>query len=239
MPNLRCKALLLAAGLGTRLRPLTNTIPKCLIPVDGKPLLDYWFDAISKVAIQDVLINTHHLRHKVQEYLETKRSNTLCITEFYEPTLLGSAGTIHANADWMEDADHCVVIYADNFSDVDLGNLIARHVDSHAEFTMLLFEAPDPTQCGIVELDEQQYVTRFEEKPSKPRSKLANAGIYVMSAALYRDIGNMNAFDLGLDVLPNLVGRIHGLVHPGYHRDVGTYESLAKIEADLGLRVAR
>src|SRR5688572_2010248 len=96
------KVLLLAGGLGTRLRPLTDSVPKCLVPVAGRPLLDYWFDAFADAGIRDVLINTHHLPDRVRAYL-ARRNDTgrFRVCESYEPVLLGSAGTVHANRDWI------------------------------------------------------------------------------------------------------------------------------------------
>src|SRR6185369_5050861 len=95
------KALILAAGLGTRLRPLTNTIPKCLVPIGGKPLLEYHLDSLSKHGIKDVLINTHYLPEQVEEYIAAYRKNHshISITTCFEKELLGSAGTLKANED--------------------------------------------------------------------------------------------------------------------------------------------
>src|SRR5688500_6397317 len=94
----RSNVLLLAAGLGTRLRPLTDTVPKCLVPIAGKPLLDYWFDSLERAGVRDVLINTHHLRDAVRTHLDAvAEARPLRLGETYEPVLLGSAGTVHAN----------------------------------------------------------------------------------------------------------------------------------------------
>src|SRR5687767_4417606 len=115
------KSLLLAGGLGTRLRPLTDTTPKCLVPIRGRPLLDYWFDAFVRAGIADVLINTHHLPDQVRAYIGQKNaSGQFRVAEAYEPTLLGSAGTHHANRDWIKTGDTALIVYADNLSDVDL-----------------------------------------------------------------------------------------------------------------------
>lgn len=237
MKNPKIKALLLAAGLGTRLCPLTDKLPKCLIPFNNKPLLDFWLDSIEETGIQEVLINTHRHRRLVQEYLDTRRKNNFVIHEAFEPHLLGSAGTISANLDWISTSDYCVIVYADNFSDVDLKNVILDHITSNSEITMLLFEAPDPTQCGIVELDDEGFIKQFQEKPKNPTTNLANGGVYVMSANIINEIEKMNAFDLGHDVFPRLIGKIRGFIHQGYHRDIGTFESLSKIESELNIRV--
>jgi mannose-1-phosphate guanylyltransferase len=229
----RTKALLLAGGLGTRLRPLTDRLPKCLVPIAGKALLDYWLESIERAGIEDVLINTHHLRPQVWEHCaERMRTRPrLRIHETYEPALLGSAGTLHANAGWMDDADDCVIIYADNLSNVALTDLLTAHRAHGAPLTMMLFRHPFPEQAGIVELDADGRVVSFVEKPSQPASDLANAGLYALDALTYREIAAQDAFDIGFDVLPRYVGRMRGWLFEGYHRDIGTLEALEQARA--------
>lgn len=231
-PN-RTRCVLLAAGLGTRLRPLTETVPKCLVDIVGKPLLGYWFDALERAGIRDVLVNTHHLREPVQAYLaQVERERGFRIVEAYEPKLLGSAGTLAANRAFADGADECVIVYADNLSDLDLGALLAFH-RSHADpFTMVLFRTSRPRECGIAALDADGRVVEFVEKPAEPRSDLANAGVYVVSADAYREIADQRAFDLGFDVLPRFVGRMRGFAHSGYHRDIGHLAALEQARAD-------
>jgi mannose-1-phosphate guanylyltransferase len=229
----RAKALLLAGGLGTRLRPITETVPKCLVPVAGRPMLDYWLDALERAGIGEVLLNTHHHRDQVRDWID--RSNAargVRVTEAWEPELLGSAGTVHANRGWADDADEIVVIYADNLSTVDLAQVLAFHRAGDAPMTMLLFRTPYPKQCGIATLDASGRVTAFVEKPEHPESDLANAGLYVLSAGAWREIADMAAFDFGFDVIPRFVGRMRGMPFDGYHRDIGNHDALAAANAD-------
>lgn len=230
----RVKAILLAGGLGTRLRPITDTITKCLVPVAGRPLLDYWFDALQRAGIRDVLINTHHLPDQVRSYISEKNLAGWNVQEAWEPKLLGSAGTIRANRAWCDDADHCLIIYADNLSTVDLGQFMEFHQSHSDPFTMLLFQTPNPTACGIATVDEQQRIIQFVEKPKQPTGNLANGGVYAWTSDAYREIADCNAFDLGFDVLPRFVGRMRGWPFSGYHLDIGTPENLAKANADVG-----
>lgn len=222
----RTKALLLAAGLGTRLRPLTDTTPKCLVEIAGRPLLDYWFDALGQAGVHDVLINTHHLPGPVRRFLEQKNRQGFAVLESFEPALLGSAGTIAAHSGWADDAHDVLIIYADNLSDIDLAELLREHRRHGQPMTMLLFHAPDPRACGIASLDARQRIVGFEEKPAAPQSDLANAGVYAVTAAAWREIAAMTAFDIGFDVLPRFVGRMQGHLHNGYHRDIGTLAAL-------------
>lgn len=230
----RVKALLLAGGLGTRLRPLTETVPKCLIEVGGRPMLDYWIDALEAAGIDEALLNTHHLREKVKPWLDAANARReLTVVEAYEPTLLGSAGTVTANRDWANDAREILVIYADNLSDIDLAAFVAFHRSHLDPMSMALFRTPFPEKCGIATLDAEDRVTAFTEKPDHPQSDLANAGLYVLDAVAWREIADMQAFDFGFDVIPAFVGRMRGYRHEGYHRDIGTHESLAQAQSDV------
>jgi mannose-1-phosphate guanylyltransferase len=225
------RALLLAGGLGTRLRPLTETTPKCLIPVAGKRILDYWTEALDRAGIAEALLNTHHHADQVRDYIaEVNARGGVQLTEAYEPELLGSAGTVHANRDWAR--GDVVVIYADNLSDMDLGAFVAAHQGHAHPMTMALFHTPYPEKCGIATLSEEGVVSEFIEKPERPASDLANAGLYVLSQDAWSEIADMDVFDFGFDVIPAFVGRMQGYRHEGYHRDIGTHESLAQAEAD-------
>jgi NDP-sugar pyrophosphorylase family protein len=227
------KALLLAAGLGTRLRPLTDTVPKCLVPIAGKPLIDYWFDALERAGIEEAVINTHHLPDLVRAHLEKVRAERrLVVRESYEPKLLGSAGTVHANRALADGADEVLIIYADNLSSVDLAELIAFHRSHPDPVTMLLFHTPYPKQCGIAELDGEGRVVEFVEKPEHPKSDLANGGLYVVDASIYREMADKNVFDIGFDILPTFVGRMRGYRFDGYHRDMGNLAAVEQAQID-------
>lgn len=231
--GVRCKALLLAGGMGTRLRPLTDTVPKCLVPVAGKPLLDYWLDALTAADIVDVLINTHHLREQVRSYIaQANATRPLTLTEAWEPALLGSAGTVHANRDWADNADAVAIIYGDNISTVNLGAMVDFHRSHDDPVTMLVFRTDHPNQCGIATLDADDRVIHFVEKPNEPASNLANAGVYIVNADTWLEIADMNVRDFGFDVLPKFVGKMRAFVFDGYHRDIGTPQALAQAEAD-------
>ncbi len=227
------KALLLAGGLGTRLRPLTDTVPKCLVPIAGRPLLDVWVECLAAAGIREARINTHALAELVRAYIgQVNIGGRLRLAESHEPVLLGSAGTVTANADLADGAEQVVIIYADNFSDIDLRPLIAFHRQHDDPVTMVLFRAPDPRACGIAELDGEGRVVSFVEKPDRPASDLANAGLYVVDAAAYREIAALKAFDLGFEVIPRFVGRMRGWIWDGYYLDIGTHEALKRAERD-------
>jgi mannose-1-phosphate guanylyltransferase len=228
------RVLLLAGGLGTRLKPITDTVPKCLVPIAGRPLLDYWLDLFREAGLREIRINTHHLPEAVRSYMaEVNATGRFRISESYEPTLLGSAGTVAANRDLADGVRDVLIVYADNLSDVDLGALIDFHQSHGDPMTMMLFHAPRPENCGIATLDAEKRVIRFIEKPQEPESDLANAGLYVLTADAYREVADMKAFDFGFDVLPKFVGRMRGWLWEGYHLDIGTHEALRRAERDV------
>jgi NDP-sugar pyrophosphorylase family protein len=228
------RILLLAGGFGTRLKPITDTTPKCLVPVAGRPLLDYWLDRFGEAGLREVRINTHHLPEAVRVYMAAvNRAGRFHITEAYEPTLLGSAGTVAANRDLADGARDVLIVYADNLSDVDLCAMLDFHHGHGDPMTMMLFRAPRPENCGIATLDDAKRVIRFVEKPKQPESDLANAGLYVLTADAYREVADMRAFDFGFDVLPKFVGRMRGWLWEGYHLDIGTHEALQRAEGDV------
>ena len=230
----RVSAILLAAGLGTRLRPLTDQVPKCLVPIAGRPLLDYWFDRLQDADIRDVLINTHHLPDQVEAYVASLIARSrLNVVTTYERELLGSAGTVTANRTFVQSGEECLIIYADNLSDVDLGALIVAHRSHDDPITMMLFHAPRPDQCGIAELDGSGRIVGFVEKPADPVSDLANAGVYAMNGSAFHEIADMRAFDLASDAIPAFIGRMRGWIWEGYHRDVGTHDALLQVEMDV------
>lgn len=228
------EAYVLAAGLGTRLRPLTERVPKCLIPLGGRPLLAYWFELLAAHGVTRVLLNTHHLREQVEEFVRASPA-PLEVTLTWEPKLLGSAGTLRANRAFVRRAREFFVVYADNLTNADLTALRDAHRCLGQAATLGLFETSVPSECGIVTLDADGRVTSFEEKPAWPRSNLAFAGIMVASPAIFDAIPDRVPCDLGGDVLGRLAGCIAGLELNGYLRDIGTPESYEQAQAELGL----
>ncbi|HEX3150055.1 MAG TPA: HAD-IIIA family hydrolase [Gemmataceae bacterium] len=217
------RALLLAAGNGQRLRPLTDRTPKCLLPILGRPLLDYWVDELVACGVAEARVNTHAHRSQMTSFIERiNRRGGLRLSESHEPELLGSAGAMSANADLADRTDAVLIIYADNFSTVRLEQLLAFHRCHGDGFTMLLYRPDEPRQCGIAVLNGDDRITAFVEKPVEPPGEWANAGVYVLSPDLYRQVARMGAFDIGFDVLPRLVGEMRGLRAAGYHRDIGS-----------------
>ena len=161
------RALLLAAGLGTRLRPITNTIPKCLVEVGGKTLISRWLEHLIRVGCSDVIINTHYKSEQVKKYIEKNADNfsSLDMTLSHESQLLGTAGTLLKHKSQLMNG-RVLMIHADNITDYDLFNLLDRHASRPSEclITMLLFRTDFPESCGIVELNSKGVVIDFMKK---------------------------------------------------------------------------
>ena len=227
------KAYLLAAGLGTRLRPITDTIPKCLVPICGRPLLAWWMDLFASCSVTEVLINTHYLPGPVRDFIsENNRTFPVKLVEVYEEELKGSAGTIRDNRDFVKGCDDFLIVYADNLTNADLKGMIEFHKESHSPLTMGLFHTNRPKECGIAALDGENHITEFVEKPENPKSDLANAGVYVAGAELFDHIQKSGVCDLGKDVLPKLVGRMYGFEIKDYLIDIGTMPNYEKAQTD-------
>lgn len=230
------KAFLLAAGLGTRLRPLTETIPKCLVPIQGRPLLDIWFELLRQHGIGEVLLNAHWQAEAVREYI-AGRNHGLRVTVFEEQTLLGSAGTIAAHREWVAGDDHFWVLFADVLTNADLSELLRFHRAKDVAATLGVYRVPDPQRCGIVQLDDHGVVQRFVEKPSEPCGDLAFSGVMLATPEIFEAIPPARPVDLGSTVLPRLAGRMAAYPIPDYLLDIGTMDNYSLAQSTWpGLR---
>ncbi len=228
------KAFLLAAGLGTRLRPVTEHTPKCLLPIGGQPLLDIWLDAMARAGVDEVLVNLHHLPDQVTDHLADRRRPPVVRTVF-EAELLGSAGTLWANREWVAGEEMFLAVNADNLTDFDLRALIEAQRAGRVLATLALFKAPEPSACGIVEIDADGLVVGFVEKPPVPTSDLANAGLYAFHPSVIDLLAGAAAhppLDIGYQLLPHLVGRARTVLVAGYFRDIGTIDAYRHAQAD-------
>jgi mannose-1-phosphate guanylyltransferase len=225
------KAFLLAAGVGSRLQPLTNEIPKCMVEIDGRPLLDIWLDAFERAAVDEVHVNLHHLSGIVSRHLAARSAPPVVSTSF-EPTLLGSAGTLLSKRDWISGEGMFLVCNADNLTDFDLRTLVEAHEAGGVAATLTVFRSNRPSAGGVVELDQTRRVVGFVEKPRRPRTNLVNAGMYAFSPSVLDELRGAPPLDIGYDLLPRLVGRARAVVVDGYFRDIGTPESYRQAQAD-------
>lgn len=231
------KALLLAAGLGTRLRPITERMPKCLVPIHGKPLLDYWFELLlSPVSpVERLLVNTSYLAEQVERHVALSPWRDR-VDLVHETALLGTGGTVLANRDYFGGAPF-MVVHADNLSSFDPAAFVARHQNRPAgtEITMMTFATDRPQTCGIVALDKAGVVRAFHEKVANPPGNLANGAVYIFEPTVLDFIARLGkpVIDISTEVLPAFIDRISTFHNATYHRDIGSVESLALAEAEF------
>ena len=229
------KALLLAAGLGTRLRPLTLRTPKCLVKINGRPLLDYWLENLFSGGVTEVMINLHYLSDQVEKYLE-KSPFGQQVKAVFEPELLGTAGTLFENRAFFMD-DSILLVHADNFSVFELSHFVATHKGrpEHCEITMMTFRTDAPETCGILELDNEDVVIGFHEKVAEPPGNLANGAVYILEPSVLKFIEAQGGLisDFSTQVLPHYLNRIYTFHNSNYHRDIGNMESLRKAQERL------
>lgn len=225
------KAFLLAGGLGERLRPLTLTRPKCLVLVNGVPLLEIWLDLCARHGITDVLINVSQFPALVREFLQQRRARLPRVTLRVEDAPRGNAGSVRDARAFVKNEQDFWVLYADMLTDVDLTTMAAAHRRHDGLVTMGLFRAPDPSAVGIVDLASDLRITGFREKPEDAPSNLANAGIYLARHELLACIPDGPLVDFGHHVFPSLIGRMSGHVIEDFAIDIGTPDALAAAAA--------
>jgi NDP-sugar pyrophosphorylase family protein len=229
------RALILAAGEGTRLRPLTLDRPKPMLPVGGRPILEHLIGLLRQHRVTEIAINLHYKAEVIPEALGTGERFGVSLTYSHEERLLGSAGAARRLA-WFFDGAF-FVLYGDVLTDVDLSALMYRHQATGAAATLALYHVPDPSRCGIVELTEDNRVVRFVEKPPPEEvfSDLASAGICVLEPSVLADVPAGRPFDIGHDLLPNLLRRglpVYGFCLPGYILDIGSIERYHQAQRD-------
>ena len=221
------RALLLAAGLGKRLRPLTDSIPKCLVPIKGQPLLGIWLERLTEANIGPFLVNTHYLSEQVEFYLKASPYQSQ-VALVHESRLRGTAGTLIANLNFFGGKDG-MLIHADNYCLADLHAFQKAHQNRPPEclLTMMTFRTTDPSTCGIVELDDRGVVIGFHEKVIDPPGNLANGAVYILSAEMFGRLEKdlLDVTDFSTEVLNRLVGQIYSYETREIFLDVGTPET--------------
>ena len=233
------KAIILAAGYGKRLLPLTNQTPKCLIPINGKPLLENWFNLLIEQGCSEVLINTHYLAKKVNEYIESYTTNNdtnIKIQTAYEERLLGTAGTVWNNQKFVGD-DNCIIINGDLLTNVNLRDLYRFHFRNKYLLSLCYKLTGNPIGKGVMELDKDSKIIKFEEKPVAPFSNKIYSGIQVVNSKIFEILpfndlkdNNYMGLDFGYDIWPRLIGKMIAYKLNCFLIDIGTMNSYKKAE---------
>ena len=226
-------ALLLAAGCGTRLQPYTNDWPKCLMPINGRPLLEYWLNLAKQARAENVAVNLHYLADTVQRFLDRPAFKNW-VQSVYEPELKGTAGTLRANEKALQGST-ILLVHADNFIQCDFDDFLQFHYarrPEHCPITMMTFTTQTPSTCGIVELDKDNVVIGFHEKVKHPPGNLANGAVYLLEPEVLKWICDRPQItDFSTQVLPQYIGRIATWHNQEVHIDIGSIHALKQAQS--------
>ncbi len=229
------RAILLAGGFGKRLRPITKNIPKCLVPIKGIPLLEIWLKKLKDSKIKNVLINTHYLNDKVEDFIKKKNFGINIILS-HEKKLLGTAGTFLKNIKFYGSSDG-LLIHADNYSNEPLSNLVNAHKKrpKNCFITALTFKTNKTSSCGIFKVDNKNIVKNFYEKSNLSSSEIgniANGAIYVLSKKFILNAKKKfpKAKDFSNHIIPKMKGKIFIYNSRKKFADIGTLNSYNKLK---------
>ena len=222
------KALILAAGRGSRLGKLTDSLPKPLVEVKGKPVISYLIDKLINLNVTEIFINMHY-KHELLEKFILDSSYKVKLNLIYEPTLLGTAGTLKSLINQLSTEDF-IVMHADNYFQDDLKALKQQHLATNSDYLITLgtFLVTSPEKFGTVDLTYDDTVIKFFEKKQNSPSRIANSAIYFMKPGVKAEIDKLNEYenDISLHLIPKLLGKIKAFELTGYFYDIGTPENL-------------
>jgi len=235
-------ALLLAAGLGTRLKPITNSIPKCMVSICGRPLIDYWIELFANNSnIDSIFINTFYLPEVVKEYVNNNKHRKKIIL-LNEKKLYGTGGTL-VNTIPLIKSEDVLVAHSDNLTVFNLNKFITRHMERPVacEATIMTFITDDPKSCGIIELDDDGKLIKMHEKVEYPPGFLANGAVYIFNKNILheftkiKELKKVEVLDISCEFMPLLFGRAITYHNTIYHRDIGNMKSLEIANRDFNL----
>ncbi len=230
------KAMVLAAGVGSRLEPLTTQVPKPIVPVANIPVMEHILKLLSKHGITDICANLHYMPEKLTEYFGDGSKFGVNLTFRTEEKLSGDAGGVRACREFLQD-DTFIVIMGDLVTDTDLSKVIKEHKSKKALASIGIKEMDDVSQFGVVVTDENGFITGFQEKPSNEEalSKFISTGIYVLEPEIFDYIPATGEYGFGRQLFPALVAKklpVLGVKIEGYWSDVGCVEKLREANFD-------
>lgn len=234
------RALILAAGLGTRLKPLTNQLPKVMVNIAGKPLLLYHLQSLKKSGCKNIWINLHHFPDSIKSYFGDGTKFGVKITYSFEEKLLGTAGALKNPKSRIEKEfrkGRFLVVYGDNLIDFDYSKLIKFHQAKKSFLTLAVYHSDEPWTKGVIKTNQQRRVLDFIEKPAQDAiiSHQVNGGIYLCQPEVL-DYIPPSFSDFGCDIFPKLIKEnlpLYALKPDYYFQDVGTQKGLEKARRDL------
>lgn len=230
------KAVIMAGGEGSRLRPLTVGRPKPLVPIVNKPVMAHTFDLLKSHGITEVIVTLRYMASSIQDFFEDGSSIGMKISYSVEDSPLGTAGSVKNAARYIDDT--FFVLSSDALTDFDLTAALATHQKSGALATLTLTSMPDPLEYGIILLNDEGRITQFLEKPSwgEVISDTVNTGIYVLEPEVLDLIPADTPYDFSHELFPDMLNKnmpLYGYVADGYWCDVGNIEEYRRANADL------
>ncbi len=230
------KAVILAGGIGKRLRPLTEHRPKPLIPVAGRPCIDFVIRSLVSGGFKEIIVTTGYLSDRLIKSIGDGSKYGATILYSFEEEPAGTAGAIKKVADFLDDT--FVVASGDLLADIDIGQLLKYHKDKEAMATMALTKVSDPTDFGIVGMNKSNKIIKFAEKPKKKEvfSNLINAGIYVLEPEVLDLIPENTMYDFSKQVFPEILEKdmkLYGKMIKGIWRDIGKPIDLLQASLDV------
>ncbi|MFA4966805.1 MAG: NDP-sugar synthase [Candidatus Margulisiibacteriota bacterium] len=221
------KALIMAAGYGTRLEPLTLAVPKPMVPIVNKPCMQHNLELLRRNGIHEAAVNIHYHPEQIMNYFEDGDEFGVSLIYSFEETLLGTAGGVLRMAELLGGLDDAfLVLSSDALTDINLRHMIAFHKKKKALATLALASMPDPSHFGVVTLDQNEKITAFMEKPKKEEApgNLVNTGIYIFEPEILKMIPKGKFHDFGRELFPKLIAKkapVYGYQMIGYWSDVG------------------
>lgn len=223
------QALILSAGEGKRLRPITNNIPKVMIDILGKPLLEHHVLLLKRYGITEIFINLFYKPEKIEEYFGDGNKFGVNITYSREGKLLGSAGALRNFTKKLH--DDFFVIYGDVFMNVDLKKMMSFHKQKKSLFTMAVHQSIHPKDSDLLEIDNNKKIIRFIKTPHKLKTGLNNAGLYIINSRALNFLPKNIPYDFAHDFIPKLIKKIPLFAYNTHElmMDVGTIDRYNKL----------
>ncbi|MFA5771600.1 MAG: NDP-sugar synthase [Thermoplasmata archaeon] len=235
----KTKAVILAGGEGTRLKPITDKRPKPLVPIAGKPCIDYVIQSLVKAGFKEIIITTGYLSDTLIQNIGDGKQYGASILYSFEGTPLGTAGAVKNIEEFHDET--FIVASGDVLADVDIKTLYDYHKKKKGIATMALTTIDNPSEYGIVDLNKEGKIVRFKEKPKRDEefSHLINAGIYVLEPEALRYVPDDTPFDFSRGVFPKLLEKkidIYGKTIEGLWMDIGRPSDLLNANYEMSKR---